>query len=160
MTQFSRVRYEAPGRIGTAAGVAWALIAFTWTLRRFEMDSQAMLQTAACLFALAALGGLVMAGIRFGAKRNPPVWLTMGHGLLAASALTLLAYATFVLVVPSMAKLALGLFVVAALGGAIMNLNYQWKQRPLPAGLLVVHALVAVTAFALLLASSFGGGTA
>jgi hypothetical protein len=121
------------------------------------MDSQAMLQTAACLFALAALGGLVMAGIRFGGKRNPPVWLTMGHGLLAASALTLVAYATFVLGVPSLAKLALGLFVVAALGGAIMNLNYQWKQRPLPAGLLIVHALVAVAAFALLLAASFGG---
>jgi hypothetical protein len=119
------------------------------------MDGQSMLQTAVCLFALAALGGVVMAGIRFGGKRNPPVWLTMGHGLLAAGGLTLLAYAAFALGVASLARIALGLFVVAALGGAIMNLNYQWKQRPLPAGLLVVHALVAVTAFGLLLVAAF-----
>ena len=121
------------------------------------MDALAMLKTAACLFALAALGGLVMAGIRFGGGRNPPVWLTMGHGLLAAAAVTLLAYATFALGVPSLAKASLALFVIAALGGAFMNLHYQWKQRPLPAGLLIVHALLAVTAFALLLVVCFGG---
>jgi hypothetical protein len=119
------------------------------------MDAQSMLQTAVCLFAIAAVGGIVMAGIRFGGKRNPPVWLTMGHGLLAAAGLTLLAYATFALGVAALARIALGLFVVAALGGAVMNLNYQWKQRPLPAGLLVVHALVAVIAFALLLVAAF-----
>ena len=122
------------------------------------MDSHAMLQTAACLFALAALGGLVMAGIRFGGRRNPPVWLTMAHGLLAAAALTLLAYATFALGVPVLAKASLALFVIAALGGAFMNLNYQWKQRPLPAGLLVAHALLAVIAFALLLVVAFARG--
>lgn len=119
------------------------------------MDAQLMLKTAACLFALAALGGLVMAGIRFAAKRNPPVWLTLGHGLLAAAGLTLLAYAAFVPGVPLLAWVALGLFVLAALGGVVMNLGYQWKQRPLPSGLLVVHALVAVVAFLLLSLAAF-----
>ena len=48
------------------------------------MESAPMLQTAVVLFTLAALGGLLMAFIRFGGKRNPPAWLAMLHGLLAA----------------------------------------------------------------------------
>ena len=60
-----------------------------------------MLQTATILLALTALGGLLMAGIRFATRRNPPAWLAMLHGLLAASGLTLLVYAAFTqLVVP------------------------------------------------------------
>ena len=51
------------------------------------------MQLAAVLFAFAALGGLTMAVIRFSTKRNPPAWLAMLHGLLAASGLTLVVYA-------------------------------------------------------------------
>ena len=50
-----------------------------------------------------------------------------------------------------MALLALVLFLVAAAGGVILNLNYHWKQLPLPKGLVVGHAIAAVAGFALLL---------
>ena len=119
------------------------------------MESATMLLTAVALFTLAALGGLLMAGIRFGGKRNPPAWLAMLHGLLAAAGLTLLAYATFTTGVPATANLALLLFLVAAGGGAILSLAYKWKQILLPAWLVVVHATAAVLAFVLLLAAAF-----
>lgn len=115
-----------------------------------------MLQTATALLALTALGGLLMAGIRFSRKHNPPAWLAMLHGLLAASGLTLLAYAVCTMTVPPMATLALVLFLLAAAGGAVMSLAYKWRQRLLPTWLVVVHALAAVTAFVLLLLAAFG----
>ena len=119
------------------------------------MESASMLQTAVALFTLAALGGLLMAGIRFGGKRNPPAWLAMLHGLLAAAGITLLAYATFTAGVPSTAQLALLLFLVAAGGGAILSLAYKWRQILLPAWLVTVHAVAAVLAYVLLLAAAF-----
>ena len=119
------------------------------------MESATMLLTAVALFTLAALGGLLMAGIRFGGKRNPPAWLAMLHGLLAAAGLTLLAYAAFTTGVPGTAQLALLLFLAAAGGGAILSLAYKWKQILLPAWLVVVHATAAVLAFVLLLAAAF-----
>lgn len=115
-----------------------------------------MLQTATVLLAITALGGLLMAGIRFATKHNPPAWLAMLHGLLAASGLTLLAYAVCTTPVPQSATLALALFLLAAAGGAVMSLAYKWRQRLLPAWLVIAHALAAVTAFLLLLAAAFG----
>ena len=114
-----------------------------------------MLQTATILLALAALGGLLMAGIRFGTKRNPPAWLAMLHGFLAASGLTLLVYAVCTAPVPSAAKLSLALFLLAAVGGAVLSLAYKWRQRLLPAWLVVAHAVLAVTAFIFLLIAAF-----
>jgi hypothetical protein len=52
------------------------------------------------------------------------------------------------------------LFLVAAGGGAVMSLAYKWRQRLLPAWLVIVHALLAVTGFLLLLLAAFGGGAA
>jgi uncharacterized membrane-anchored protein len=115
-----------------------------------------MLQTATILFAITALGGLLMAGIRFATHNNPPAWLAMLHGLLAASGLTLLVYAICTTPVPAHAKLGAVLFLVAAGGGAVMSLAYKWRQRLLPAWLVIVHALLAVTGFLLLLLAAFG----
>jgi uncharacterized membrane protein HdeD (DUF308 family) len=120
------------------------------------MEPNLMLQSATGVFVVAALGGLVMAGIRLFGKRNPPVWLTMAHGLLAGAGLTLLIYAAFTSRIPQMAVIAMWLFLVAATGGIVMNLGYQWKQRPLPVPLMVVHALLAIVAFVLLLGASIG----
>lgn len=114
-----------------------------------------LLQAAAGLFTLAALGGLVMAGIRFGGKRNPPAWLAMVHGLLAAAGITLLAYAALTSAVPSLAVIALVLFLLAAGGGAVLSLAYKWKQRLLPSWLVIAHALLAVLGYALLLFAVF-----
>ena len=119
------------------------------------MDAISMLQAAVALFAIAAGGGLVMAGIRLLARHNPPAWLSMLHGLLAAAALTLVAYAAAVVGVPTPAGWALLLFVVAAAGGAAMNLLWQWRQRPLPVGLMIAHATLAVIGFVLLCIAAF-----
>jgi hypothetical protein len=54
---------------------------------------------------------------------------------------------------PSLANLAIVLFVIAALGGVVLNLNYHWKLLPLPKWLVVVHGLLAVVGFVLLLAA-------
>jgi hypothetical protein len=116
------------------------------------------MMTAASLFAISALGGLVMAGIRFSGP-NPPTWLAMLHGFLSAAALTLLIYAACTVGLPSLANLTVVLFVIAAIGGAVMNLNYQWKLLPLPKWLVVVHALLAVTGFVLLLAALWAPAT-
>ena len=120
------------------------------------MEPNLMLQTATAVFVVAALGGLAMAGIRLFGKRNPPVWLTMAHGLLAGAGLTLLVYAAFTSPIPQMAMFALLLFLVAAAGGIVMNLGYQWKRRPLPVPLMIGHALLAILAFVLLLGASIG----
>jgi hypothetical protein len=122
------------------------------------MEPLLMLQTATALFAIAALGGVLMAGIRLGAKRNPPIWLAMLHGLLGGAGLTLLAYAVCMADVSRNAGIALALLLLAAIGGIAMNLGYHWKQQPLPVGLLVGHAALAVIGFALLAFTAFGGG--
>jgi len=94
-----------------------------------------------------------MAGIRFSGKPHPPIALAMLHGFLSAAAVTLLLYAQFTIGLPQLAAIATVLFVVAALGGVVMNLNYHWKLLPLPKWLVAVHALIAVAGFGLLLAA-------
>ena len=84
-----------------------------------------MVTTALILLAITAAGGLLMAGLRFSGHDRPPSWLAMLHGLLAA------------------------------LGGLVLNLRYHDKQLPLPIGLMVGHAVLAVLGFLLLF---FGAG--
>lgn len=116
------------------------------------MELATILRTSTVLLAIAAVGGLVMAGMRFSGNRQPPPALAMLHGFLAAAAVTLLLYAAATIGLPGMALVAVVLFLVAAAGGVILNLNYHWKQLPLPKGLVVAHAAAAVAGFALLLA--------
>lgn len=116
-----------------------------------------MLQAAAVLFTLAALGGLVMAGVRFAGGKNPPASLAMLHGLLAAAGVTLLAYAAWVGSLPGRALLALLLFLLAAGGGAVLSLAYKWRQRLLPGSLVAGHALLAVAGYVLLLLAAVRG---
>ena len=113
------------------------------------MEPTMELQTATALFAVAAIGGLTMAGIRFSGRPRPPTWLAMFHGLLAAAGLTLLVYAALTVGVPPRAQLAAGLLVLAAVGGIVMNLVYHWQLRPLPIPLMLGHALLAVAGFVL-----------
>lgn len=115
------------------------------------MEITMMLQTAAVLFALAALGGMLMAGIRFSGRPRPPSWLAMGHGFIAAAGLTLLIYTELTVGMPVLAELALGLFIIAAIGGAVMNLMFHNRQLPLPIPLMIAHAGLAAAAFILLL---------
>jgi hypothetical protein len=114
------------------------------------MEVMTLLQTSCVLFLLAALGGLAMAGIRFSGNRNPPVWLAMAHGGLAVAGVALLAFAVLAGGVPAAALWSLVLFLVAAAGGTLLFLGYEWKRELLPTWLVLVHAVVAVAGFLLL----------
>lgn len=119
------------------------------------MEVALILRTSSVLLAITAAGGLAMAGIQFAGNRQPPPWLAMLHGFLAAAALTLLAYAALTVGLPGMATVALVLFLAAAGGGVVLNLNYHWKQLPLPKWLVIGHAMAAVLGFVLLLAATW-----
>jgi len=119
------------------------------------MEPVLILRTAAVLLGITAVGGIIMAFIRFAGAvpRQPPAALAMLHGFLAAAAVTLLLYAAVTVGLPGIALVALVLFLLAASGGAVLNLNYHWKQLPLPKWLVIVHAVAAVVGFVLLLAA-------
>lgn len=104
---------------------------------------------ALVLFALAALGGLFLAYLRMTDKPLPmPVALV--HGGVAAAGLVALLLAVLSGGAPDQAKVALGLFVVAALGGFYL-FSHHLRKRQLPLGVVGIHGLVAVVAFVLLL---------
>jgi len=109
-----------------------------------------MLITAAALFAIAALGGLTMAYIHFKKDRNPPGALAALHGVVAATALVILLWAVVQTGSGGLVAWALGLFVVAALGGFFL-VSYHVRKQRLPSRVVVIHAAVAIAAFLLLL---------
>ena len=98
-----------------------------------------------------------MALIRFSQREsNPPAWLAMLHGFLAAAGLTLLAFTALTVGIPGIALAGLALLLVAAGGGVIMNLGYQLKDVLLPKWLVGLHAVLAVTGFVMVLWAAFG----
>lgn len=108
-----------------------------------------MLLLSVILFAVAALGGLVLGGLGL-RRKDLPMWLSIVHGIVAAAGLI-----TLILVVLQgnaglLLILSLILFLIAALGGFVL-FSYHLRQKPHPKGLIVVHALVAVIAFVFLL---------
>ena len=123
------------------------------------MEPNLVLRTCAALLAVAAVGGAAMAVMRFGGQPRPPPWLAMLHGFLAAAAVTLLLYASVTVGLSMVANAALVLFLVAAAGGAYMNLGFHWKLLPLPKWLVLVHGAIAVAGYLLLLAAAFATRT-
>lgn len=116
-----------------------------------------MLKIAALLFAIAAVGGLVMAVIHFRGKL-PPVALAAVHGLLAASGLVVLLFG--LLNGPGFSGLggvSFGIFLVAALGGFFLIAQHLTRGR-LPSAVVLIHGGAAVAAFLCLLVVL--GGTA
>src|SRR5687768_5961466 len=111
---------------------------------------------AAVLFALAALGGLTMAGIRISGKPRPPTWLALGHGAIAATGLVTLLYTAATAGLPTLGYYSLGAFVLAALGGGTIFGLFHLREKPLPIPLIFAHGAIAVTGFALLLFAIFG----
>lgn len=114
-----------------------------------------MLFVSFILFAITAFLGLTMVTVREFTGRNPPAWLTMTHGLPATAGLALLLYAVFTFVVPDLAIAALILFLVAAGGGAMLNLAYQQRGQLLPRWLMYLHMLLAISGFILLAIAVF-----
>lgn len=121
------------------------------------MNPTLLLQSSAWLLFVTAAGGLVMAFIRLGKQgSNPPAWLAMLHGFLAAAGVTLLAFTALTVGVPGIALAGLVLLLVAAAGGVIMNLGYHLKDVPLPKWLVGAHAALAVAGFAMVLLAAMG----
>jgi hypothetical protein len=120
-----------------------------------DVEPMLMMQTATLVLTLSAVGGATMAVIRFSGKPHPPIWLAMLHGFLSAAAVTLLLYASLTTGLPGLANIALVLFVLAALGGVVLNLNFHWRAIPLPKWLVLLHAGIAVIGYLCLLAAVF-----
>jgi glucose uptake protein GlcU len=121
------------------------------------MNAITMIRTAVALLAIGALGGVVMAITRLSKNINPPTWLAMLHGFLAAAAATLLLYAALTVGIPLIANVGLAFLLIAALGGVVLNLKYQWERALIPPGLMVGHAVLAVIGFVLVLLVAWNG---
>jgi len=72
---------------------------------------------AAILFAIAAVGGVIMALIRFSGRDYPPVFLAVVHGVFAAAGIVTLLVAALAPGVAFSIRIALILFIGAAIGG-------------------------------------------
>ena len=120
------------------------------------MEPVLIIKTSLVVLSIAAMGGVLMAGFHFVRNINPPSWLAMLHGLLAGSVLTLLLYAYFTVGMPAFASWALLLLLVAAAGGAFLNLNYHAKSLPLPKNIVLIHGAMAAMGYVLLLVAVFG----
>jgi len=116
-----------------------------------------MIRTAVVLLAIGALGGVVMAVIRLSKNINPPSGLAMLHGLLAAAGATLLLYAAVTVGIPVLAKIGLVFLVIAAVGGVVLNLKYQWERALIPLGFMTGHAALAVVGFVLVFLVAWKG---
>lgn len=109
-----------------------------------------MMQLSLILFAVAAIAGLTMAIMHFRGVSPPKTVLAVLHGLFAASGLVVLLLALIKTGFGGKAGIALGLLVVAALGGFAL-LSFHAKSQRLPSALVVGHALLAVAGFLTLL---------
>jgi hypothetical protein len=107
-----------------------------------------MLNIAVILFAIAAVGGLLLASAHFrGKEKSMP--LALLHGLLAASGLVLLLIPVIRGSAPGSVKAPLILFLAAALGGFLL-FAFHLQKKKLPSAVVVLHGGLAVVAFALL----------
>ena len=107
-----------------------------------------MVVYAVILFLIAAVGGLYMATRIFGGF-VPPMAAALAHGALAASGLVLVIMAAMAPDALPMVKYGAGALFVAALGGFFL-LSFHLRKVPHPKGVVVLHALLAVTGVALL----------
>ena len=107
------------------------------------------LQLALLLFGLAALGGATLLVLRLRGS-NPPIGFALVHGLAAASGVVTLAVAVLAQGAGGKAAYALGLFVLAALGGAFLFLTHL-RGRLIPVPVIFAHAALAAAGFVALL---------
>jgi hypothetical protein len=113
-----------------------------------------MIQLSLILFAVAAVAGLTMAIMHFRGVSPPKTVLAVLHGLFAASGLVVLLLALIKTGFGGKAGIALGLLIVAALGGFAL-VSFHARNQRLPSALVVGHALLAVAGFLTLLVAEF-----
>lgn len=108
---------------------------------------------AAIVLFMAAIGGVTMVAIRLSGAPRPPTWLAIGHGLIALTGVTLLAYAAATSGIPQLAQISLGLFVLAALGGMAIFALFHLRKLALPIPIVLGHAFLALSGIGVLLFS-------
>lgn len=116
-----------------------------------------MINAAAAVLGLAALGGLTLAVMRLSGTLLPPTWIALVHGAIAATGLALLISVVVAGGVAWLINAALGVLVLAALGGATIFLGFHMRNRALPIPLVIGHGLIAITGYVLLLVRIFRG---
>jgi hypothetical protein len=114
------------------------------------------METAAVVLGVAAAGGLALAGIRLSGSPRPPTWLALAHGAIAATGLGIFIYAAVTTTLPQLGMVALGVIVLAALGGATLFLGFHLREKALPLPLVLLHGVIAVTGYVLLLMTVYG----
>ncbi|GAA5073439.1 hypothetical protein [Lysobacter panacisoli] len=113
-----------------------------------------MLIYALCIFAVAALGGLVLASSVLRGRLAP--WaISLLHALLGATGLALLVVVVLQGEAAGRVTAALGLLVLAALGGFYLA-SIHLQKKVAPKGVVLIHAGVAVTGFLTLLSAVLG----
>lgn len=110
---------------------------------------------AAVLFAIAALGGAIMAAMRLRGRELPPLGLALVHGLFAAAGLIALLIVVVGHTTSTQAVVAVVGFIIAALGGFFL-FSYHLRRRALPVSLVLIHGVIAVISFIVLLLALFG----
>lgn len=113
-----------------------------------------MLTAAVIVFAVGALGGVVLA-LHVLRDKLAPWALSILHALLGATGLVLLILLLMEEAVAPLLPWSLGFFLVAALGGFWLASRHAKKELP-PKGVVVLHAGLAVTGFVLLLVVFLG----
>ncbi|GAP66549.1 hypothetical protein MBSD_n1857 [Mizugakiibacter sediminis] len=114
----------------------------------------AMLNYAVLIFAVAAVGGLVLAAHVLRGKLAP--WaVSVVHALLGAAGLITLIAMLLQGGAPGRLTAALGLLVLAALGGFYLA-SFHLRGKVAPKAVVIVHAGVAVVGFLTLASLLFG----
>jgi len=105
---------------------------------------------AIVLFAVAALGGIIMAMMRLGGRELPPIGLAIVHGLFAAAGLVTLIISLIAHGYTIATIIALLGFLGAAVGGFYL-FSLHLKRQALPVPSVLVHGGFAVISFIILL---------
>jgi hypothetical protein len=121
---------------------------YFWGVEEMEM--------AVIVLGIAAVGGIALAGIRLSGSPRPPTWLALVHGAVAATGLVLLINVAMTTTLPGMGQAALGVLVLAALGGAVLFLGFHLREKALPIPFVLLHGLIAATGYVLLLMTAYG----
>src|SRR5262245_13289251 len=108
--------------------------------------------TAAALFGVTALGGILILVLRLRGAPRPPFWLAWGHGVFAVGGFVSLFQQWQATGLPPLAQWASGVLAAAALGGLSLVGLFHMRQRELPVGMIAGHGLLALIGLALLIA--------
>lgn len=113
-----------------------------------------MLTYALIVFAVAAVGGLILASSVLRGRLAP--WaLSIAHALLGATGLVLLIVTVLQGATAGRVTAALGLLVIAALGGFYLA-SIHLRGKVAPKAVVFIHAGIAVAGFLTLLSAVLG----